>query len=327
MEKIDGYAISNCENLRTIRFIGENPPTLEPYAISEYGMYGNDYTIYVPETAIDAYMNSDWSDEYKGRIASSLIPDDYIIRYTTSDNTKIKISLYNSADYFGANIIAHNYADGEGTIVFADKPTKISNRPFKDCNNLTSITIPDSVTSIGSSAFEGCSSITSITIPNSVTSIGSSAFLDCSSLTSITIPDSVTSIGSSAFEGCSSITSIIIPNSVTSIGDYAFLICSSLTSITIPDSITAIGSYTFCGCSSLTSITIPDSVTSIGNYAFYECSSLTSIYCKAQTPPSIYHNTFSYWSQCTLYVPTGCKDAYAAADEWQKAKEIIEMEF
>lgn len=133
-------------------------------------------------------MNSDWSDEYKGRIASSLIPDGYIIRYTTSDNTKIEKS-YDSANYFGANILAHNYTDGEGTIVFADKPTEI------------------------------------------------------------------------------------------------------------------------------------------GNSAFSGCSSITSIYCKAQTPPSIDSSSFSYWSRCSFYVPTGCKEAYAAADYWKNAKETIEMEF
>lgn len=42
IEKIDNYAIY-CENLRTIRFIGENPPTLEQYAISGYGTSGKDY--------------------------------------------------------------------------------------------------------------------------------------------------------------------------------------------------------------------------------------------------------------------------------------------
>jgi hypothetical protein len=89
--------------------------------------------------------------------------------------------------------------------------TVISNSAFKDCVNLTSITIPNSVTSIGGSAFSGCISLTSITIPNSVTSIGVSTFSGCTSLTSITIPNSVTSIGGYAFSGWTSNQTIHIP--------------------------------------------------------------------------------------------------------------------
>ena len=148
---------------------------------------------------------------------------------------------------------------------------------FKDCSNLTSVTIPDSVTSIGKYAFYNCSSLTSITIPNSVTSFREYAFYNCSSLTSITIPNSITSIRDYFFYGCSSLTSITIPESVTIIGDWAFENCSSLTSITIPDNVISIGRFAFENCSSLTNIAIPCSVTSIGGDAFYGCSSLTSI--------------------------------------------------
>ena len=186
--------------------------------------------------------------------------------------------------------------------------TSIGDYAFKDCEGLTSVTIPNSVTSIGISAFWCCSGLTSVTIPNGVTSIGSMAFFNCSGLTSVhisdiaawcnidfvvtesnplhyahhlylngeevkdlLIPNSVTSIGSSAFDGCSGLTSVTIPNSVTSIGNSAFSGCLGLTSVSIGNSVESIGDYAFEDCSGLTSVTIPNSVTSIGGYAFFDC--------------------------------------------------------
>ena len=155
--------------------------------------------------------------------------------------------------------------------------TSIGINAFKNCTNLTSITLPNSLISIGDYAFRACAGLTSITIPSGVTSIGNTAFYNCTSLTSITLPNTLTSIGPSAFNGCSGIQSITIPSGVISIGNTAFQNCTSLTSITIPDGVTTIGSYVFTSCTSLTSITIPNSVTSIGTNAFQNCLSLTSI--------------------------------------------------
>jgi|GEM_PF-3474661 len=61
--------------------------------------------------------------------------------------------------------------------------TKIAEKAFYECEDLTEISISDSVVSIGSSAFENCDGLMSIVIPDSVTSIGSSAFKNCDNLT------------------------------------------------------------------------------------------------------------------------------------------------
>ena len=181
------------------------------------------------------------------------------------------------------------------------------------------IIIGDDATTIGEDAFRDCSNLTSVTIPNSVTTIGNSAFSGCRSLTSVTIPNSVTKIGDYAFSGCSALTSVTIPNSVTEIGGSAFEGCSALTSVTIPNSVTTIGMQAFNNCSALTSVTIPNSVKNIGIIAFANCTSITQISSEAVVPPICGPNVFAdiNKSKCKLIVPKNSLDAYKQADQWK----------
>lgn len=58
----------------------------------------------------------------------------------------------------------------------------------------------------------------------------------------------------------------------------------------------------------------------IGKEAFSDCASVTKIVSKAQIPPTCGSQALddiNKWT-CTLTVPTGCKDSYAAADQWKE---------
>ena len=181
--------------------------------------------------------------------------------------------------------------------------------PFKNKQEIKSITIVSGITGIGSHAFYGCTGLTSVTIPDSVTSIGGSAFNGCTGLTSATIPDSVTSIGSSAFNDCIGLTIVSLGNGVTTIGDLAFNNCNNISSIVIPSSVKTIGYESFGGCSALTSINIPESVSSIDEDAFSNCKNLGSI--KVDERNTVYDsrnncNAIIHTSSNTLRV--GCKN-------------------
>ena len=137
------------------------------------------------------------------------------------------------------------------------------------------------VTTIGFQVFRECSNLTSVTIPASVTTIDSTAFQSCSKLATVTFASGsqLLIIGIAAFEGCTSLKSIIIPSSVISINNNAFFTCSSLTAITIPSSVTSIGNGAFENATSLKTMTFASGskLTIIGNHAFQNATSLTSI--------------------------------------------------
>ncbi len=144
--------------------------------------------------------------------------------------------------------------------------TSIGKNAFRNCLDLTSVTIPDSVTSIGDSAFQGCLDLVSVTIPDSVTSIGTFAFFDCLELTAINVEENNANYSSTDGVLFNADKTKLIRHPEGKEGTY-----------TVPDSVTSIDHNAFYNSSGLTSITIPKSVTSIGDNAFFSCSGLTTL--------------------------------------------------
>ena len=112
---------------------------------------------------------------------------------------------------------------------------------------------------------------------------------------------------------------------LTEIADDAFNGCYALTSVTIPDNVERIGNSAFMGCFGLTGVEISESITSIGEGAFNYCSSLTKVKVGHSEPLPIESSTFSNRQNALLYVPTGCKAAFMAADYWKEFMAIIEV--
>lgn len=82
----------------------------------------------------------------------------------------------------------------------------INDKLFKNCTNLSSISIQSKVIVIGKSAFENCSNLSSLSLPDSVKTIKTNAFYKSSSLSSLNVPSLLESVEFNSFvNGLSSI--------------------------------------------------------------------------------------------------------------------------
>lgn len=225
----------------------------------------------------------------------------------------IKFELNNDKN---AYIVVGTYTTTVSDVVIPGKynnlpVNRIGNNSFKDCSEMTSITIPDSVTYIGSNAFIGCNGLANITfdgdiaswcgisglnylmsstrtlsvggqeitgelvIPYGVTKINEYAFTYCNGLTSVTIPDSVTYIGEDSFYGCTKL--IQTENGIRYVDKWAIDYSGVINELLFRPDTKGIAYRAFVNCHELTSVNIPDGVTSICYGAFENCSKLTSV--------------------------------------------------
>lgn len=148
--------------------------------------------------------------------------------------------------------------------------------------------------------------------------IGNYGFNCCYNLKTITMHDAVT-IGNYAFTNCNCLTSINIPSGVTSIGSSAFNACNNLTSIDFPSSYTGTAlNQEVRNCYSLATLTIPATITSIAANTFAGCYGIAEYHFRPTTPPTLAStNAFAnIQSDCIIYVPQGCLEAYQTATNW-----------
>ncbi len=328
--RISEYAFDSCESLTRVE-ISERVETIDSNAFRNC-FYVNEITYRATSAEVSSLAFSNVGEKTSGielfvdnNVKQVFFRNCKIVKVVFEENSTCEI-----LGGFGTEILEICIPDSVKTIskeafsgsaltsiVIPDSVTRIENSAFKDCINLTKITIGVGAEYIGDRAFAGCTGVkeliynakdgidyqtgeifgeywspfgelgeatsgVSVTIGKTVKRLPERLFMtsdySANNIVAITFEDNSTCETISAWAlSCSSLTQISIPNSVKYIESGAFYNCSSLTSITIPNSVTSINDFTFNGCTGLTSITIPDSVTSIGEAAFWNCSSLTGI--------------------------------------------------
>lgn len=165
----------------------------------------------------------------------------------------------------------------------------------------------------------------------SVNAIDEKAFYDCDDLRSVVIGSNVESIGYGAFYS-SNVSSVTFAEDsrLNTIATFAFYY-SSITDIKLPDGVRTISNEAF-NATDLKHVDIPSTVTYLGKNAFAYCSWIETFTNRCTTPlGSLTDDPFSgiseFWlSTMTLYVPKGCREAYAAHPVWSRFGKIVELD-
>ena len=178
------------------------------------------------------------------------------------------------------------YTTGLFNAYIDDSVTTIDDNAFKNCENISAVSIGYGVQQINNGVFEGCGNLKNfyigtslIGIDNSVLSyIGDYAFNNCD-IVSIIIPASVKTLGKYIFYNASKLIDVVFMSNtnIELINDYAFANCINLELLRIPNSVKSIGVGAFMNCTKLSNILLPASLVSIGDVAFENCISISHL--------------------------------------------------
>lgn len=202
----------------------------------------------------------------------------------------------------------------------------IEGAAFKNCVHLKTVTGLESVVTIPEECFAG-SGLETIKVPAATAYVYPSAFNDCQLLCTIEVDKNNTQFKSihgdlygMGYSGGMELYAIhlgertddgqIVPR--TSL--YIASECATIQRDIIPYQIT--------------DIVLPASVQNIGWDSFYGCRNLKTFTNLSTTPQNLNSTDFYYeiFETCTLQVPKGSKEAYAAAENWKRFKNIVEID-
>lgn len=169
----------------------------------------------------------------------------------------------------------------------------IGKEAFKNCENITAVTIPESVTLVEEGAFSGCTGLKKVMFLAENVKFESGVFENCKSLEEITMPKSSPEISGKMFSGCGALQKVVLPGGVESIGESAFE-NSALKEIAVPESVSVIKKSAFSG-TKLERVTLPNGIKRIEANAFYGCE-LTDV----AIPESVDFIGESAFAKCKL---------------------------
>ena len=300
LTSIGRYAFCYCSSLTSITL----PESLQ--TIGNSAFYGcTALATVINHSSLTITMGSS-GNGYVAYYAEEVIEDDVTIegRIEVIDNVQYLIN--DSTGEFRAEKLIDKSVT---SVTIVEGANALGENIFKNCNNLTEITLPSTITSLD--FVFGVTSLYKISLPSTLTSICDRAFYSCENLAIVNFQGTIdqwvgiefgynwtngrialyindipanevtinTDINAYAFYSIKSITSVTLGENVTIIGNSAFAECGRLQTVTFAQNsqLTTIGNGAFSDCVLLNGFVIPSGVESIGSSAFSGCKYLTEI--------------------------------------------------
>ena len=265
--------------------------------ISNYWYYYKNYMITTAKKNQIIYKSND-----------NKIKELYSFNSDSDSDNDINEHIYNESQNFGlitfkSTIEKLNFElftdDSKNDITSIDIPpecTEIGEKMFEGYINLADVTtLTDSLLYIYDFAFKDCESLTSFTIPDSVIGLGEGIFAGCKNLKRF--EGNYTKYDNKAIVYNGILISVVpIDDSIT---EGRFYNISD-----IGENIQILGKSCFQGCEKLRRVNIPSNIEKIHDNAFNGCVNLCEVHFEGTTPPTLGENVFGeVRSDFKIFVP------------------------
>lgn len=235
---IPSALVKGCENLQTVMFTGrtQNLTVIEAAAFKETK---NLNTVSLPDTIKTISKEA----FYHSGIENINLPKDL--------------------KQIGTMAFAGN---GLKNIVIPNKTKRLGYYAFRNCKELTEVTLPESVTKIPLGIFEGCCSLKTVNAPN-VDTVCDHAFYDCKNLEAFDF-SKLQSLEHMAF-AYTGIHEAIFSDRLVNLEAAIFASCNNLQTVDMKAcKIRKIPCQCFCFCNRLKNIQLPQDITAFDSNCF-----------------------------------------------------------
>ena len=270
------------------------------------------------ELSVDAAANIPGKNFYIGR------------NLTFAEGT----SMFNDVETLtlGGNMttIPESLARGKSTLktlVVGESIVNIAGATAFRETGLTSVSLPSTLKVLPQETFEKCYSLTTVTLAEGLEEIGHGAFYDCKALTEITLPASLKKIGKGVFHRNEALKKMVVTDSdielsfETSGYGYGTLNMTpdyTLDHIYVGRNIVRNDEHTNSIIAQAKVVELGEKVTSLG-YLMSTTSDVSDIYVPWITPIKQTEDICNgNYSNITLWIPDGTKEAYQTEDIWKK---------